>query len=822
MKNIWESFKPHAIAMGIFLVVFAAYFHPQLNDKVVEQKDILQGMGMKKEAIDYKERTGEYTLWTNAMFGGMPMYQVSAPQPSNLIRRVVDPITRLFIKAPISMFFVAAMCFYILMLVLDVNRWIAIIGGLAFSLTTNNIVLFAEGHTSKTKALSYIPLALAGVYLLLQKKEYLKGGVVFMLAMSLNIMANHFQMTYYFGIGMIFFMLAYLPFASIKGEIVPFFKSGAVLLVAGLLAVGPSFSKIYTTMEYAESTMRGDSDLKRERRAEQEKLGTSEEGATGLAWDYAMMWSYEPIDLLGTMIPGVAGGSSGEKISSDYEIAKYYPKSRKAIRAPLYWGGADSTAGPAYFGVVVCLLLVIGLFMMPNTGWKIGLIVAMLIITFLSMGRYFEAFNRLFFEHFPKYYSFRAHSSAIGVVAAFFPIIAMVGMALFLNSDKSASEKQRILLISVGIVGGISLIVALMGGSLFSMTHFKDEVFLVQYFNNDQARYDQFMDALQDSRVQYMQSSAWKAVLFVLLAAAVLWMSIKAKLKKEYVIIGLGALILIDLVSTDQKYLSSEEFISRKKQERPFTMRPVDQQIIQAEPNGRGYYRVLDLSIPTFSSASASYFHNTVGGYSAVKMSRIQDVIDTMFAGNISQQVLDMFNTKYIVTQQMKLFPNQTALGTAWYVDSFERVETATDELQSLRTFNPGSTAIIHTEDFKDYTADLKNQAPSGNRSIDLTQYEPNRLVYKSNSPNDGFAVFSEVWYGPDKGWKVYVDGDEQEHIRVNYLLRGMKVPSGEHEIVFEFKPQTYATGERVSMISSILILLLLGGWLFKEIKPYL
>lgn len=829
-KRIWTLAKPHVIAMGIFLGVFAAYFHPQLNGKVVEQSDILQGKGMIKEATDFHEKTGDFTLWTNAMFGGMPTYQISSPQNSNLIRKYVEPIMQLFLKAPISWFFVAAFCFYILLLVMDINRWVAIIGGLAFALSTNNMILFAEGHTSKFRALSYLPLALAGVYLILNKQKYLKGAALFLLAMSLNIAANHYQMTYYFAIGMLFFMVVYLVFAAMKGELTNYFKAVGILLVCGVLAVGPSFSKIYTTLEYSKDTMRGNSDLKREAAAAKAASGavSDENGGEGLDWDYAMLWSNNLTDVLATIIPGVAGGSSGQEVDKDYEVAKFFGNSRKPVRVPLYWGGGESTSGPVYFGAIIGFLMIIGLILLPNSGWKWGILTAAVIITFLSMGKYLVWFNELFFENFPKYNIFRAHNSAMGVVSVFFPILGLAGLSALITSPKSKKEKLQAVYIAGGIVGGLSLILAVAGGAVLSFDHFQDGNFLTQYFKGNEEQFNDFIDALKDSRQQFMQASAFRSFAFVAIGVAVLWAFITDKIKKEFALIAIGIFIISDLVSVDQKYLSKDNFISKKKQERPFQKRPVDQQIHQLETNGRGYYRVFDVSINTFSSSSTSYFHNTVGGYSAVKMARIQDLIDSVFRSErgVPYEVLDMLNAKYMIDQNMKLSKNPSALGNAWFVDSFIHVNTATDELNALKSFNSHTKAILHDADFAGYADGLKDHAVDSNtaRSIGLIQYAPNRLVYKTSCEVDEFVVFSEIFYGPNKGWTAYIDNEKVDenrfnHIRANYLLRGMKIPAGEHEIVFEFKPETFAIGEKVSFASSALILLLIAGWLFNEYK---
>jgi hypothetical protein len=826
-NRIWTIAKPHVIAMGIFLAVFAAYFHPQLNGKVVQQSDILQGKGMVKESTDFHDKTGEYTLWTNAMFGGMPTYQISSPQNSNLIRKFVEPIMQLFLKAPISWFFVAAFCFYILMLVMDVNRWVAIVGGLAFALSTNNMILYAEGHTSKFRAISYLPLALAGVYLILEKHKYLKGAALFLLAMSLNIAANHYQMTYYFGIGMLFFMLVYLVFAAKNGQLVNYLKAAGIMLVCGVLAIGPSFSKIYTTLEYSKDTMRGDSDLKREAAALKAASSDATAGE-GLDWDYAMLWSNNGTDMLATFIPGIAGGSSGQEVDKEYEVAKFFGNSRKPVKVPLYWGGGESTSGPVYFGALVAFLMILGLVLLPNSGWKWGIFSAVVVIACLSMGKYLTWFNEIFFEHFPKYDIFRAHNSAMGVASIFFPILAIAGLSNLITSKKTKDEKLQAVYIAGGVVGGLSLILWLVGGGIMSFDHFKDENFLTQYFNGNQAQYEQFMDALKEGREQFMKASALRSFGFVAVGVAVLWALISDKLKKEYAIAAMGIFIVLDLATLDQKYLSEENFTSKKKQERPFSIRPVDQQIYQLEGNGRGYYRVYDGSINTFSSSSTSYFHNTIGGYSAVKMSRIQDVIDTIFRSErgVPFELLDMMNAKYLIDQKMNLSKNPSALGNAWFVDSFMHVNTATDELYALRSFDSHTKAVVHDKDFDGYTADLQDHAVDSNsaRSIGMTNYQPNKLTYKSSCETDEFVVFSEMWYGPEKGWTAYIDGKKVDnngfnHIRVNYLLRGMKVPAGEHEIIFEFKPQTYVFGEKVSFASSAIILLLIFGWLFAEFK---
>ncbi|MCB9263188.1 MAG: hypothetical protein H6607_12510 [Flavobacteriales bacterium] len=831
MNKWFELAKPHLIAVAIFLGVFATYFHPQLEGLAVNMRDIQEGKGMIKEANDYHEKTGKYTLWTNAMFGGMPMYQISSPQNGNFVAKYIEPILHLWFNAPIAWFFTAALCFYILMMVMGVNHWLSIIGGLAFSLGTNHVILFAEGHTSKFRAISYLPLAIAGVYLLLEKRKYLAGGIVFLLAMALNLAATHYQMTYYFAIGLGLFMVFYLVYALKQNAIMPYLKSVGIMLIAGILAVGPSFGKLYPTLEYAKFTMRGNSELKKEAALEKAKGMTEEErakaaaDAAGLDWDYAMLWSNNSIDFLATFIPGAAGGSTGEKAGEGYKVTDTY---KSDVINWLYWGGAESTSGPVYFGAVLALMVVIGLFSIENKAWAYGIFAAMILIALLSFGKHFELLNEFAFKHFPKYKTFRSHNSAMGVAAVFFAIVGVYGLSEFINSKKSEKEKIKILFWSVGIVGGLSAICILLGGSLFSFSHFEDDLLFARYQGQFQTQqnFDNYMSLLMDDRVHYFRASAIRTLIFVLLVGGSLWLYVTKKLQLNYVLGIVGILVLIDMIGINNKYLSTDEFVEKSKVDRPFVARPVDNAIMQQEPKGRGYYRVFDGSINTFNTSFASYFHNTVGGYSAVKMGRIQDVIDTFLRSPLTTtNIMDMFNVKYFINNQGQVIPNAGALGNAWFVDSFIHVSTATEELKTLETFNTATTAIVHDKDFGDYTKSLINKPvdSSSTRKIELASYEPNRLVYKSSTAKEEFAVFSEIYYAPNVGWNVYLDNkllpENYSHIRTDYLLRGMKIPAGNHEIVFEFKPAKYYTGEKISYASSSIIILLLLGWLFMEYK---
>lgn len=816
-QKILNTNKPHLYALLLFLGVSLVYFYPQLQGEVINQDDIAAGIGMTKEIKDYEAKTGKTSLWTDAMFGGMPTYQISSPQKSNLIRRFVEPFFQLKISHPISWFFVSAVCAYILLIVMGLESWLAITGALMFSFTTNQLLLYEAGHTAKFRAISYLPLILAGMYLLLEKRKWLAGSSVFLLGTALNISANHYQMTFYFAIGMVVFMAVYLIYAAREGALMNYLKAAAIMLVCGVLAVGPSASKILTTNEYAKETMRGTSQLK----AEAAERTDGAVNKDGLRWDYAMMWSNAPRDLLALFIPGAVGGSSGEPVGESYETAKLMgARGDRKVPSPLYWGGAESVSGPIYYGALVFFLFVLGMLSIRTTRLKAAFLGAFVVIALISLGKYFEGFQRLFFDHFPKYNNFRAHNSAMGVAAILVPAMAFLGLQAFFNLDDKKQQRKN-LLMAIYLVGGVILLILLLGASLFGFEHFQDGRFM-QLVGGDQQAFDRFMEALVDDRKKMMRLSAVRSLVFVGAGAGLLWFWQSGKLKKQQAIMAICVLAAIDLFSVDWKYVNHDDFEKKNVVTNQYRPRPVDEQIMQMEPKGRGYYRVFDISkdVNTFSSSFGSYFYNTVGGYSAVKLQRIQDVIDTIFRERVNVDVANMLNTKYfIVGEQPQLQMNPGALGNAWFIDTIRMVESATDELYALKNFSADREAIIHKE-WSDYLNGFNPAVDSNSKgAIELIEYAPDRLVYRFNSDKEQLVMFSEIWYGPNLGWQAYIDGEPVDHIRANYLLRAMRVPAGNREIIFEFKPETYERGEKISLASSSIILIWVLGWVGLSIR---
>ncbi|HAY71960.1 MAG TPA: hypothetical protein DCX89_08720, partial [Saprospirales bacterium] len=673
-----------------------------------------------------------------------------------------------------------------------------------FAFSTNNLVLFEAGHMSKLASIFSMPLFFAGLFLA-TKKKYLLGGVIFSVGLAINIYNNHFQMTYLLalitGILMIFLFFDSL----IKKNTGHFLKMTAIFILGAALAVATSSSKLWTTWEYSKDTMRGKPIL--EIPQDQEAVSSSE--TDGLEWNYAMQWSNGWADLLSSFIPGATGGGSSEPVSPDSEFAIKYRqitggRSTANLQAPLYWGDLPFTSGPIYFGAIVFFLFLFGALIVKGS-MKWWLVAGVLLTMMFSLGKNLEWFNHFFFDYFPIFNKFRSPNSILSITALLIPLLAVLGVGYLKSMDKKLLFKP--LYISFGILGGISFILAIVGPSLFDFSAPGD----------DQLSQANILVETIATRKALLTSDSFRSFFLMLLAAGSIWLYLKNKIKLNVVILIIGLLAFGDLFVVNKRYINSEDFVNKSRASAVFNPRDVDNQILQDQDP---HYRVLDLSINTFNSSMSSYYHKTIGGYHAAKLQRYQDLIDRHITkGNMS--VLNMLNAKYVIQGQPgqeSVQVNDRALGNAWFVDSLVVVKNANEEIDSLSNFNPGNKAYIH-EEFESY---LEGFDPVKSGNISLTKYTPDILTYESNAGSDQFAVFSEIWYGPDKGWKAFIDGKETDFIRVNYALRGLKVPSGKHEIIFEFKPTSYYLGENISLMSSGLLLLLLILVLATEFRRFM
>jgi len=793
-----KKILPHIAAVVVFFLVCFVYFAPQFQGKEIPSSDVVQWKGMAAEVVEYRKQHDEQILWTNALFGGMPVYQLSLKQDRNLLQWF-NKFFRGFLLYPAGYFMMMMIGFYILLLALGVDPWLSMVGAVAFGLSTNNFVLLEAGHNSKLKAIAYAAPVIAGMVLTFRKNKWL-GTALFALAMGLNIYSNHYQMTYYLGILLGIYWLVELFGAINKNTLASFAQSTGLLLLGGLLAIGASMQKFWPTNEYAKETMRGGVVL------EQSADASSENKEGGLKRDYAMNWSNGWADLWSMVVPGVVGGSSGEKVSKESAINKAFAARGLSVpKAPLYWGKLPGTSGPNYMGAVVWVLFLFGMIVVKHR-IKWWLLAGIILTALLSLGKNFGMLSDLFYYYVPYYAKFRSPNSILTVTAVLVPIVGFMGASDLLKGKIMAKEAIRAILISAGVVGGIGLIMALVGGSLFSFEGASD----VQY---GQRGYD--IDALISDRKSLLRSDAFRTLLFAVLAGGALFTVAKSYLNR-YLAIGLiFALVAADLWPVGQRYVDRDSFEEPKKIQRDAAPTRADQSIMA---DNDPHFRVFNVTRDPWNDAMTSYFHKSVGGYHPAKLRRYNDVIEKHLANN-NQGVINMLNTKYYITNgsdnQPQAQRNPGALGNAWFVSSIQTASSNNDEINALTQLDPVSTAVVHNE-FSDYLGGATSFQKNG--SIQLTNYHPDKLTYSTNSTSEQFAVFSEVWYGPGKGWTARIDGEPVDHIRVNYLLRGLKIPAGNHTVEFEFKPKSYYTGRMVSLICSLLVIL---GLLFAMFKAF-
>jgi len=778
-----KKFTPHAIAFGAFLLVSVIFFLPQIQGKKMFQNDILQHRSSSSEIKAYKENTGKAALWTNSMFGGMPTYQISLPKNSNLIS-YIHKIPGSVIGYPIGMVLIAMLSFYVLARVLELEFWTSIICSIAFALTTNNIVLIEAGHNTKVIAVYLLGITTAGI-LHAFKGKWIEGSILFAFGLGYNLYINHPQMTYYYGLTLLI-LGGILLFKNIKaGTVQDFVKPAMGLIVGAILAVGASASGLWTTMEYSKSSMRGTPILKTA------NTETSSSAVEGLDWQYAMNWSNGAMDVMATFIPGVVGGGSQEPVTTSSESYKVF----RQTKAPLYWGALPFTSGPAYMGCVLAFLFLLGI-LLKDTRYKWWILASVILTFLLSMGKNLEWFNRIFFDFFPVYNKFRAPSSVTSITSFFIPLIGAIVLSDIVTGKVTKEELLKKGKIALGVVGVVCLFFAFMGGSFFDFVGASD------------ARYpQQVQDALIADRKALMTSDSLRALGLILVAAVAIWAYTKDMINQKVLIAIVGVLVIFDMWSVDRRYVNDENWSNAAQFDQNYALRPVDQQILQ-DPDP--HYRVMDRSVPFAQSATPAQHHKILGGYHGAKLQRANDLIQNHIAiGN--QQVINMMNTKYIITGQPgqeQVSRNPGAYGNAWFVDNISMVNSAQEEIDALKNLT-SNDAYIHQE-FADYTAGLN---PSKNGSIQLTSYSPNTITYTSNTSSEQLALFSEMWYQP--GWNVSIDGNPVDHIRANYALRALKVPAGQHEIVFDFHPTSYYKGNVISVASSSIIFIGLGWMLF-------
>ncbi|WP_417213498.1 YfhO family protein [Bizionia sp.] len=790
---------PHILVLVGFICVSLAYFSPVLKGKEIYQSDIKQYIGMSKQQKDFKADTGDETYWTNSAFGGMPTYQLGAKYPHNYIKQL--DLTLRFLPRPADYLFLYFIGFYILLLTLKVDFKLAALGALAFGFSTYLIIILGVGHNSKAHAIAYMPLVLSGIILTF-RKQYIAGFLLTAVAMALELVANHFQMTYYLMFLVLVIGIAYLVDAYKKKMLPHYFKSVGILLAAVILAIGLNATNILATQEYAAESTRSQSDLTIN------PDGSPKEVTTGLDKAYITEYSYGLLETFNLYIPRFLGGGSYEDVGKDSATYDFYltlgatplQAMQEVKQTPTYWGDQTIVEAPAYVGAVVIFLFVLALFLVKGRlkWWLVGGTVLSLL---LSYGKNLGFLTDFFIDFVPMYNKFRAVSSIQVILELCIPILAIFGLVRLFNPLEKQEEKLNALKYTAMITAGLAVVFLLFKSSLFNFVGANDGLYRQNYG-------PQFIDAVIKDRKAFFTQDTLRTLILVLLSAGTIFMFIKEKLSEKIVIFIFAGLIVFDLVGVDRRYVNNDNFVSSVQVNKPYQANAADLAILK-DPE---HFRVLDL---TSGGARASYFHNSISGYHAAKLKRFNELYDFHISQN-NINVLNMLNAKYIIAQDDddNIFPytNTDANGNAWFIRSLEQVNDPNFEILKLDSLNTKQIAITSMKGLESKTFPIDSSA-----KIQVEIYKPNYIKYQSESAVDGFAVFSEIYY--NHGWNAYIDGELMPYTRVNYVLRAMNIPAGKHTIEFKFEPEVIQTGSTIALASSVVFALLCLGGLFYGFK---
>lgn len=809
MKNLdWKKVVPYVVAIVAFFVVALVYCAPLLEGKVLQAGDVNNWKGAAHEVQVFAQETGETSWWTNSMFGGMPTYQITGKLPSSSVASVLTNIANGFMTgdyAVIGLLFAYFFGFFLLLRCFGVNPWISIAGGFAIGLSTYFLLIIPAGHMTKATAIGFLAPVIGGFYAIFRRNYWL--GVPLVLLYGIMGVVCHPQMTYYYCmlLGVMGCAELYIHIREKRWKDLGI--SLAVLIGCVLLIYGTKLSWWQMNNSYLKETMRGGhSELTQSANVQQAEN-------TGLDIDYATAWSYGKAETLTLLIPNYMGGCSGYDLGKDSQLEQDLKKMGVPARqakgfcqgAPTYWGEKAFTSGPVYVGAIICMLFVLGLLIVPGP-YKWALLIATLFSITLAWGRNLMGWTELFFNYFPMYNKFRAVESILVVAEVTIPLLGFLALKELMTSYNEKQKRNRTMVwIAGGVTAAICLIVALFGGA-FDVTSSYD----AQWKNQVGP---QIYDAILNQRHAMMTSSAWRSLLFVVLGTATLLLyTWKRDIKNSTIVLAvvLGGLVLADMIPVNRHFFNNNNFVTKKDGDRYFAMQPWEEQILQDKSLD---YRVFNLAANTFNDARTSYRLKSIGGYSAAKLRRYQDLIDAHISQN-NWAVIDMLNTKYIITRDGQVHQNPNAMGNAWFVDSVLLVDTPDEESEALRTLNLRTTAVAD-KTFADMLDVTKPECSSlmafDEDRVTLTSYKPNELIYDSQNERNKVAVFSEIYYPHD--WHLYIDGEEAPIARVNYTLRAAVIPAGIHTVRMVFEPQVL--GLDAWCIASIVLAIVLSVALF-------
>ncbi len=808
--NGFRKILTHFGIILFFIVLAYTYMFPLLEGKTIVMDDIQHHKGMSKELSDYRQETGEEALWTNSMFSGMPGYLISVIYPGNLARHVQGFFRNQFNTASFLILYMIG--FYILLSSMKFNKWLSVAGAIAFAFSSYFIIIIEAGHTSKANAIAYMAPLLAGVLLAFRGK-YIAGSLLFAVAFSLELLAGHLQITYYGFIMVVLLGLVELTYAIRNKTLPSFLKAFLFLLAGAILGIGMNFSRLYTTWEYSRHTIRGPSELSSEK----------ENQTSGLDKDYVVQWSYGIDETLTLLIPNFKGGGSMINPGTDSESFEALQEQRvqnprqAVLGVSMYHGDQPGTSGPVYVGAIVVFLFILGLFIVKGV-YKWWLLAATIVSIILSWGGNIMWLTSFLLDYLPLYNKFRAPSMTLVIAQFAMPLLGFIALNNILTGKTEKNELLEGLKWAVLITGGLSLLFAILPGIAGNFTNASDAV-----------RYPEWlMESVISDRKNMLRSDAFRSFIFIAFAAGAVYLWHIKKLKTTPFLAALGILILIDLWTVDKRYLNEDDFERERQVENPFPITPADKAILN---DNDLYFRVLPLPNP-FQDARASYYHKNVGGYHAAKLRRYQEMIDYHLQPEIQQMIsrlqdgvpidsafseltaINMLNTRYVIYDLNQApFHNPQALGNAWFVSGYKTAESADEEIEAIKGLDPSETAIVRQQSTEHIQG--KRFDKDYNGYIRLTEYEPNYLKYDVKASGEQFTVFSDIYY--EDGWESYIDGEPVPHFKVNYILRAMVIPGGGHTVEFRFKPKAYYNGNKVSLGSSILLILAIAGFFAME-----
>jgi hypothetical protein len=811
IKDYLKPATPHIVAIAIFIVLSVAYFYPVLEGKILKTNDSTVSLVTSKEIWDFRAKYDKEPLWTNSIFSGMPAYLISTKYPGNLFSHVDSYLRKL--GMPVSVLLLSMVGFYIMLLLFGVNPWLSIVGAIGYGLSSFFFQVIAAGHNTQAIALAYMAPMIGSIWYA-YRRDAVKGALLTGFFLTLEIVANHPQMTYYSLMCLLVFAVVEFVYAFKEKTILNFFKTSAILIIPVIIAIGINFAFLYTTYEYGKYSTRSKSEL----------ISDNINKSSGLDRDYITAWSYGVGETMNLLIPNFMGGSS-EPFDRNSETVKALRQNGNgeavnAIRK--YWGTQPLIDGPHYVGAIIFFLFVLGLIIVkgPEKWW---LLAATLLSIMLAWGKNFMPLTNLFIDYFPGYNKFRSVTFILIISQFCIPLLGALALRDLFKSETPKKDFIKALTTAAGITGGILLLIILIPGIAGS--------FLNSYENQYP---DWLRNALVSDRKHLLESDTLRSLVFILLASGVILAFMYEKLRREYAVALIGILILFDLWTIDRRYLNSDNFENQSVFKKSFSPTAADSYILK-DPS---YFRVWNSSVSTFNDNSpTSYYHKSIGGYNGAKMKRYQELIDSAIIKDFMEfdaiaknakkvedllpafdrtYTLNMLNTKYIIYNPgAQPILNPKALGNAWFVEKPEIVENANMEISKTSRTNPSKVAVIDKR-FSNLVTQPSYPLEQGDK-IELISYKPNELVYKSSAKSEKLALFSDIYY--PAGWKCQVDGKESKYFRADYVLRAMIVPGGDHEIRFFFRPSSYYTGNTVSLTGSVILILLIAGYVVIRIR---